>query len=102
MKLIALLLALALQTPQTPAQIRDSIISLVQQLVPDVPPVTTGITTAAALDAALASAQPGAVLLLDPTLVYPAALDLPKSVTLQSTSLPATFVPLRMTLSLPL
>jgi hypothetical protein len=48
------------------------------------PPAPTLIATEAALDAALATAAPGAVLALDPALVYTKALALRQAVTLQS------------------
>jgi hypothetical protein len=76
---------------------RDLVDLLQAELGPRPPPPVVTITTPAALDAALASAVPGAVLTLSPTLVYPAPLTLTRPVTLQS-DVPAA----RMTADVPL
>lgn len=65
------------------AQIRDLSILGLEALVPDLP-ATPIYKTPAELDAAIAAASSGAILRLDPTLVYPSPLTLNKTVALRS------------------
>jgi len=80
-----LLLALTLGSPTPAAQDLDRARALLEQALAALKPAPVAIATPAALDQALAAAKPGDVLTLSPTLVYPAALTLKQSITLQST-----------------
>jgi len=80
-------LGLALTCASAPAaqdltKARELLRQALEALQPPAPPL---IATEAALDQALAAAAPGAVLALDPALVYTKALTLRQAVTLQST-----------------
>jgi hypothetical protein len=57
--------------------------------VSGVTPPDGAITTPAELDTALAKADPGATLILAPTLVYPSALALPKPITFRNAAITA-------------
>jgi hypothetical protein len=78
---VALVLALTLTPPQDLPKARALLEQALRELQA---PAVTAIATPAALDAAIASAVPGALITLSPTLVYPTPLVLTKPVTLQS------------------
>lgn len=88
--LALLLIVLCLQTagaqdvPKARALLQQALTAL-----EPAPPVAAPIATPAELNAALADAAPGAVLTLSRTLIYPDALTLSQSVTLQADGLTA-------------
>lgn len=71
-------------TPAPSAQDVAKARTLLEQALTALQPAPLPIATAAAFDTALAAAAPGAVLELDPTLVYLPALTLRQAVTLHS------------------
>lgn len=82
-----LLLALALAPAQDLDKARALLLQALTALQPA--PVVVAIATPAGLQAAIATAAPGAVLTLSRTLVYPTALSLTTAVTLQAEGLTA-------------
>jgi len=79
---LAIVLALTLAVPQDLPRARALLEQALREL--QAPTPIAAIATPAALDAALATAAPGAILTLSPTLIYPSPLTLQQSVTLQT------------------
>lgn len=74
-----------------PIQDYDKVRSLLEQALAELKTTSPAtVSTSTALDAALISAKPGAIITLNPSLVYASALTISKSVTLQSAVLPVS------------